>query len=60
MHEWEIYHVRPINDIKKHSLSHACHCIPKLYIEGENMVVVHNSFDGREGVEWTNEILNGE
>jgi hypothetical protein len=27
-------------------------------MEAGEMVVIHNSFDGREGVEWANDILN--
>ncbi len=57
LHEWENYHVLPINDTKKHIESYLCSCKPEIKIEGENMLIIHNSFDGREGVEWTNEIL---
>ena len=57
-HDWEVYHVMPNNDLKPHQSSYTCHCKPTISIEGFNMVCVHNSFDGREGVEWTNEILN--
>jgi hypothetical protein len=28
--------------------------------ENGNMIFVHNSFNGREAVEWTNEILNND
>lgn len=52
------YHVLPINDIKVHEESTTCECEPKVIHENGNMIVVHNSFDGREGVEWANEILN--
>lgn len=37
-----------------------CPCNPRLeYREDEEgkLVIVHNSFDGREGVEWAEEIL---
>lgn len=57
-HEWESWHVTPVGDLKDHIQSHLCDCEPKVTIEGENMVIVHNSFDGREGMEMTNEILN--
>ena len=53
-------HVHPLNDIKEHDTSdtgNTCHCNPSVKIEAGEMVVIHNSFDGREGVEWTNEIL---
>lgn len=36
-----------------------CKCNPKIeYQDNGTVIVVHNSFDGREGVEWANEILN--
>lgn len=57
LHEWDIYHVMPVNDEKEHSESYKCSCQPEVKTEGKNMLVIHNSFDGREGVEWTNEIL---
>ena len=64
-----IQHVVPLNDLEDHDaecmhrpygfhpLCH-CKCNPRHEVVGEGMVVVHNSFDGREGVEWANEILN--
>lgn len=58
LHEWEIYHVLPINDLKEHIESYRCSCEPTVENEGENMLVIHNSFDGREGVEIVNDILN--
>jgi hypothetical protein len=57
-HDWEIFHVLPVNDIKEHRESYVCHCQPKVQNESGNMIIIHNSFDGREGVEWANEILN--
>ena len=68
MKEEDIQHVYPINDDGEHVLvcrymdsqyPHCpCPCRPK-YIDTENggQIVVHNSYDGREGVEWVNEIL---
>lgn len=36
-----------------------CECKPVVeYLENDHVIIVHNSFDGREGVEWMNEILN--
>ncbi len=58
LHSFEIIHVTPNNDLKPHYESYQCHCEPSLEIEGENMVCVHNAFDGREGLEQANEILN--
>lgn len=54
-------HIYPLNDTKKHDTSdtgNTCHCNPKVEMESGEMVVIHNSFDGREGVEWANDILN--
>lgn len=64
-----IQHVYPVDDLQEHDLS--CHpvlnwtgalcfcpCNPTYQSEGEGLIVVHNSFDGREGVEWAKEILN--
>lgn len=57
LHEWEIFHVHPINDLQKHSLSHLCKCNPEIEVENGNLIIVHNSYDGRDGVELENEIL---
>lgn len=63
-----IQHIYPVNDTYEHDLfcnfplnglpRCPCICNPE-HREYENgaMIVVHNSFDGREGVEWVNEIL---
>ena len=50
-----MYHVIPRNDLEEHIESEYCHCSPTLTEFG---IIVHNSFDGREGVEWAMEILN--
>lgn len=61
-----VFHVVPINDIKPHSISFKlhiglpialCSCGPTLDAQaeyyGKNITVfIHNSFDGREGIEW--------
>lgn len=57
-HDWEVFHVYPVNDIEIHKLSHTCICNPLVSTEGKNMVCTHNSFDGREGLEWVQEILD--
>lgn len=64
----KVYHVYPVNDEKGHYLECVypidgipycpCECNPKWEEEGEALLIIHNSFDGREGVEWANEILN--
>lgn len=54
-------HVHPIDDTQEHDTSekgNTCHCDPSIIIEpNTEIIVVHNSFDGREGIEWVNEIL---
>lgn len=54
-------HVVPLNDLKPHDTSdkgNTCHCNPRVIIEPDSdIIVVHNSFDGREGLEWAEEIL---
>lgn len=52
--------VIPKNDLKEHFPDTTCECNPYVeFIEetGET-IVVHNSYDGREGLELANEILN--
>lgn len=42
-------HVIPIDDIKEHSELPYCSCKPKVQIvEYGGMLIIHNSFDGRE------------
>lgn len=52
-------HAYPINDLEQHDLEGTqCKCNPKVIIEpNAKIIIVHNSFDGREGVELANEIL---
>lgn len=50
-------HVMPINDKEPHEESTTCECEPKVEHINGSMIVIHNAFDGREGVEWINEIL---
>jgi hypothetical protein len=47
-------HVFPVNDLKEHDIeSTQCTCIPQIIIEPDcDMIVIHNSFDGRENNEW--------
>ena len=62
---WELFvvlgmaiHITPIGDLEPHEENTTCKCEPKVIYENGEMIVIHNSFDGREGVEITNEILN--
>lgn len=43
------FHVYPLNDTKEHDLETSmCKCWPELKIENGELIIVHNSFDGRE------------
>lgn len=54
-----IWHVIPINDLKEHVEVSTCACEPKIIsLDEGDIMVVHNSYDGREAVEWANEIIN--
>lgn len=53
-----IFNVIPINDTNTHTECSTCECLPDIIIvENGNIVIQHNSFDGREGVELANEVL---
>lgn len=53
---WEVYewsltddvHVEPIEDILPHMSDADCHCDSRVEVHGACLLVVHNSFDGRE------------
>jgi hypothetical protein len=48
---WELEaHVRPVDDVIEHDFSADCICGPRLEQtdEGDGVVVVHHSLDGRE------------
>lgn len=62
-----VWHVIPMGDIHPH-LDECiidedgdpickCHCDPSTHLEEAGYIIVHNSFDGREGLEWAKEIL---
>lgn len=65
----KVYHIYPRNDLEDHYLECVypvighpycpCKCEPVFKEEGDALLIVHNSFDGREGVEIANEILKG-
>lgn len=44
-------HILPINDIKEHQELSTCECGPRIEFENGEMIIVHNSFDGREKYE---------
>lgn len=54
-----IWHILPCNDIEEHDENTTCKCHPRVEMqENGDMLVIHNSFDGREAIEMANEILN--
>lgn len=47
-----IWHILPINDIKEHDELSTCHCKPiSEILENGDIMITHNSFDGRELME---------
>lgn len=55
--EIPIWHILPTNDLEEHSECGDCKCNPTIKKLSDRILIVHNSFDGREAVEWSNEIL---
>ena len=53
-----MFNVLPTNDLREHLNNSSCDCLPKVIFENGEMIVVHNSFDGREGLELYNELIN--
>jgi len=44
-----IWHILPINDLKEHIELTTCECEPKVEFQPNgDMLIIHNSFDGRE------------
>lgn len=71
---WEVVtiegvtHVLPLNDSEEHTtelewrgMMHGCFCKcgVRFEFEGDKTIAIHSSFDGREGIEWTEAILSG-
>lgn len=62
----EAFHVYPIKDLQDHylecvypAIGHPycpCECNPVFKEENGNILIVHNSFDGREQFEWDNKV----
>jgi len=44
-------HVYPLDDSKEHEFETTCDCDPSLEFVNGEMIVIHNSFDGREYLE---------
>lgn len=54
----KMIHVVPNNDQHEHTEEgYKCLCNPKLRIENEHLIIIHNSYDGRELYE-QNAIIN--
>jgi len=52
-------HIYPTNELKEHDIETTmCECFPKLEIVEGEMLIIHNSFDGREAVEFAKDILS--
>lgn len=58
MEEIPIWHILPNNDSDTHIEKDYCKCKPKIEVFEDRILIIHNSFDGREAVEWANEIIN--
>lgn len=59
MEIWKMIHVHPINDQKEHTLEGTtCHCTPRIDYDGPEMLIIHNSYDGRELIEEAEAALN--
>jgi hypothetical protein len=52
--------VLPANDSEERTPDTTCKCHPTVETGGEEILVIHNSFDGREAVEVANQILKEE
>jgi hypothetical protein len=51
-------HIIPENDSQPHEELTTCHCHPRVDFTQGVMVVIHNSFDGRELLEQAQDLLN--
>lgn len=58
-HFEESFQIQDKADPIEYFIGCLCKCEPKICPEKDGAVlIIHNSFDGREGLEWMNEILN--
>ena len=51
--------ILPLNDYEKHEESSTCKCLPSVELnkDGE-LIVIHNSFDGRENTDGFNKVAD--
>lgn len=64
----KVFHVYPVNDLEDHYLECVypvighpycpCKCNPQFKEEDDSLLIVHNSFDGREVFEQAHEMLS--
>lgn len=47
----EKIHITPINDLKEHQEDINCNCNPRTEYINDNILIIHNSYDGRETLE---------
>lgn len=47
----ERFHILPINDSKEHQEDINCHCNPSSEYINDSLLIIHNSYDGREKLE---------
>lgn len=45
------YNIVPVNDLEDHVEDSTCKCKPSVEFVNGNMIITHNSFDGRENME---------
>ncbi len=48
-------HILPLNDLIEHENGIDLYCPCNPTIDVENQIVIHDSLDGREAIEWANE-----
>jgi hypothetical protein len=54
-----IWHILPTNDLREHEELSTCKCVPRVDVqENGDILIIHNSFDGREVIEMFTEIIN--
>lgn len=52
-------HIMPKGDCRKHEFLTTCECDPAIEVLGTGeLMVIHDSFDGREGLELARKILD--
>lgn len=48
----KLEHVYPIDDVAPHNVQGGpCPCEPRVEVQGQTALIIHNSFDGREAYE---------